>query len=584
MYVVAIEIACGDKVRRVSGLALCANGKPPLVFTIAEISLHPPPVSVCVSFITSSGTNFALNAKVVATSGIKAAETAFKLLSHRGWRCGTSDVTHFAVHLLRAEPFPKDFPMACLKASHGYVPKAAWNVRPGEEMSGAMVQIISAPFGAMPSSSLSRLLTEGVIVSISEPPGILMLDARRLDGSTGGAIVRTEGKSCAGGGEIIACLAPRLRPSSRESVAFSLAVPLAFIFDSIIDDPSMACHLMPEEFELFVSAPSVAQEEYPSVLQRRINVRRSVALLWLETTGSWASGIIVSRAGHILTCAHFLTGHSWVETPPDPDGKDDKSKRSRPRPPPKTCRGRVATLGSDGRFVDMPFEADVLHIFNGCLDVALLAIRRNKGNEFVPIAWPAPSIPLEAGREVWAVGHGLFGLGTPWIGPAITRGHVTKVTYGEVTRRLTVVQTSAAVHRGCSGGALVDACNGELIGLVTTNVKHQDGTVMPHVNFSLPVTLLSPLRDFLANPDQPSALSKLIEDWKFSAADEQEQSLWRLEPEFLELPSPVEERRQMALDLMEKLAKEADMDEAALGSGIAVDHADAPTSIPHSKL
>ena len=103
------------------------------------------------------------------------------------------------------------------------------------------------------------------------------------------------------------------------------------------------------------------------------------------------------------------------------------------------------------------------------------------------------------------------------------------------------------MHRGCSGGALVNAETAELVGLITTNVKHQEGAIMPHVNFSLPAillapSLLDPLRGYTAAPAAPGALTALVETWSRQAADEREQALWRLEPEPLDLPSPVEAR------------------------------------------
>lgn len=157
----------------------------------------------------------------------------------------------------------------------------------------------------------------------------------------------------------------------------------------------------------------------------------------------------------------------------------------------------------------------------------------------------------------------------------MTSGCITKVAYGDETKRAVVVQSSSAVHRGCSGGALINAVTGELVGLVTTNVKHQDGTVMPHVNHSLPVSLLSPLRNYVEASAQrgmeTKALSALIDAWGRSAADPQEQSIWRLEPEALSLPSHVEERKQQAMDRMARLAEEADGAKAEddLGAGSA---------------
>jgi S1-C subfamily serine protease len=67
--------------------------------------------------------------------------------------------------------------------------------------------------------------------------------------------------------------------------------------------------------------------------------------------------------------------------------------------------------------------------------------------------------------------------------------------------------TTAAVHSGASGGAVLDAATGQLLGLVTSNAKHtpsngQGGiggagaagsaaTVLPHLNFSIPAAQLA---------------------------------------------------------------------------------------------
>ena len=119
------------------------------------------------------------------------------------------------------------------------------------------------------------------------------------------------------------------------------------------------------------------------------------------------------------------------------------------------------------------------------------------------------------------MGHGLFGPGSPWYGPAVTcgmnlrsvqdfvlillvaivvsscrlalstdfaawsgeiiaaslasqcQGQLSKVVWG-TNGRLAVLQSSAAVHRGCSGGALVAAETGELLASLwrSTRMEH----------------------------------------------------------------------------------------------------------------
>ncbi|CAK0823388.1 unnamed protein product, partial [Prorocentrum cordatum] len=92
---------------------------------------------------------------------------------------------------------------------------------------------------------------------------------------------------------------------------------------------------------------------------------------------------------------------------------------------------------------------------------------------------------------------------------------------------------------------------------------------MPHVNFSLPVGLLAPLRAFLEHPGGPGALEALAGSWEACAADEQEGGLWRLEAEDLGLPSRAEARLSLALRRMDELQRDAEGAEEARGASSA---------------
>ena len=54
--------------------------------------------------------------------------------------------------------------------------------------------------------------------------------------------------------------------------------------------------------------------------------------------------------------------------------------------------------------------------------------------------------------------------------------------------------------------------------MVTTNVKQQDGSVVPRVNFILPVSLLKPLQSYLQRKEHPEALSRLAQALKIEVA------------------------------------------------------------------
>eukprot|EP00931_Biecheleriopsis_adriatica_P023699 TRINITY_DN14906_c0_g1_i1.p1 TRINITY_DN14906_c0_g1~~TRINITY_DN14906_c0_g1_i1.p1 ORF type:complete len:596 (-),score=88.06 TRINITY_DN14906_c0_g1_i1:12-1799(-) len=577
IHVVAIEARCyGEQstASHQSGLALCLPEGPPLVLTTARVSGAS---HISVSFPGSS-TSVVVEAEVVASVPIEAASNSFLPLASRGWRCGATVGTagrDFALQLLRPTPtamVTADFSSGLLLARHA---------KPLESWIGLDVQIISAPFGARSAegpnakvwSSMWRAITRGVISNVSSSSALLLTDSRCAEGSAGAALV-LEGD----GNHIVALLAPLLRSTSGEIVALNVAIALPTVIDALLANDESVGLLRPKELEtlsvIHTSCTSPSASMPASIMQTRSHreiARRGVALLWLETTGSWASAIVVSEEGHLLTCAHLLTGKSWMEAEPEeqnPSETENMQKQvHRPAPPvrpsPLRCRGRCQVEGADGEFTEVAFEADVLHVCSGFLDAALLLARlppssRGSDRRFSPQLWQQQSMgdPRE-GSEVWAVGHGLFGPGTPWQGPTITRGNMSKVVRGHPARAA-VLQSSAAVHRGCSGGALVDASTGKLLGMVTTNVKQQDGSVMPHVNFSLPISLVAPLQAFLEDPLRQGALQCLEAGWRECGADPQERSLWRLEPESLNLPSRMAARKQQALERMHQLTEEAD--------------------------
>lgn len=45
--------------------------------------------------------------------------------------------------------------------------------------------------------------------------------------------------------------------------------------------------------------------------------------------------------------------------------------------------------------------------------------------------------------------------------------------------------TTAAVHSGASGAAIVDQDSGELLGMVTSNARHGAGATLPRLNFCI---------------------------------------------------------------------------------------------------
>jgi peroxisomal leader peptide-processing protease len=63
-----------------------------------------------------------------------------------------------------------------------------------------------------------------------------------------------------------------------------------------------------------------------------------------------------------------------------------------------------------------------------------------------------------------------------------------------------LLQTSAQVHQGNSGGLLLNE-RGEFLGMITSNARHTENEksiLIPSLNFSIPIHLMNgPIRNFL---------------------------------------------------------------------------------------
>jgi S1-C subfamily serine protease len=194
--------------------------------------------------------------------------------------------------------------------------------------------------------------------------------------------------------------------------------------------------------------------------------------------------------------------------------------------------------------------ARLLYRFQGYLDIAVLQLQlqlpaqhrgsnsstssacgqlqRSQHRMLQPLQLCGPSEDVTPGSDVFVIGHGLFGPGLPWPS-AVTSGCAARVvalpnngsnlnasrsSFSSSSSELSLqpaaaaaaarlahpgssskpsmLITTAAVHGGASGGALVNA-RGQLVGLVTSNARHARGATLPHCNFCIAAAELRPL-------------------------------------------------------------------------------------------
>ena len=288
---------------------------------------------------------------------------------------------------------------------------------------------------------------------------------------------------------------------------------------------------------------------------------RSVVMIETDRGASWASGVVLNTGGDaggrergralILTNAHVVHPSA---TAAGGDGKGPKVNAIRVRLP---GRGDDGESSEDSHSSSSWRDATCVYVSRGALDVAVLAVELSPANaeRLVPVKLRVSSREdfdeTSPGAPVCVVGHARIGPnavnaghvdGSPAVYPgvmsAVVRrtnrrmkpGAATRGLKGASTYRSTappaMYQTTASVHSGASGGAVVCPRHGTFLGLVTSNARlGADGSVVPTLNFSIPASLLEPLfaaADAKKVKDLSLAFDGCLDD------DEELRSIWSL--------------------------------------------------------
>ncbi|KAK7331953.1 hypothetical protein VNO80_28698 [Phaseolus coccineus] len=197
-------------------------------------------------------------------------------------------------------------------------------------------------------------------------------------------------------------------------------------------------------------------------------------------------------------------------------------------------------------------DAKVVYVCKGPWDVALLQLESVLDN-LLPMTmdFSRPS----TGSKAFVIGHGLFGPKHGFF-PSVCSGVVAKVVEAKTPESYLSIQTehmhnreyfpamletTAAIHPGASGGAVINS-DGHMIGLVTSNARHSGGTVIPHLNFSIPSAALAPIFKFSKAMEDLSLLQILDEP------NECLSSIWALMRPSYPNPHPMHDPPQSATD------------------------------------
>lgn len=406
---------------------------------------------------------------------------------------------------------------------------------------GETVRAVGSPFGLLSPSTFLNSVTTGIVSNVvgTTRDLILITDARMLPGTEGGAIFDETGNL------IALCTLPLRRSDSDVELNVGICVDA---IESEISElvESNIRRLLDELQDYHISGLLTAQAalgKSPSMTVISSNARQwgsidslksfvpfmvqeaSKSVVLIHLGNSWASGVLISHNGHILTNAHLVKPflqpqiHEQQNTSPPmlQEGiqifvqfNDDLQQQQ---------AGRIYTA-------DLVFV-----VTRGTLDLALLKIDSKMGNtaqQYVSLAtdkWRRATTEIERqpvildkriairrGDTIYAIGFPLF-YPHSGIQASVTRGTAANIVCDEHGTPV-LIQTSALIHNGNSGGIIVDE-QGRFLALVTSNARqsskhklskadqssgtYRDSRLIPSLNFAIPCAQLHPIMEFLLN-------------------------------------------------------------------------------------
>eukprot|EP00057_Strongylocentrotus_purpuratus_P003081 XP_003725875.1 PREDICTED: peroxisomal leader peptide-processing protease [Strongylocentrotus purpuratus] len=308
------------------------------------------------------------------------------------------------------------------------------------------VTACGTPFATLSPSIFYNSLSKGIITKHSGQD-LVMTDARCMPGTEGGGLFVTDKKHR----YLAAMIISPLCWKSNEWIGLTLACSMTAILDSLQGLTSIDLSMIRSTYHGYGSHSS-----HEMCLQNpEVDLKRFQSVVLLRVGTVWGSGVIVNeKEGLILTCRHLVKGASY---------------------------NQVSVKVSSGSWM----KASVLHTnpVTSPIDLAILKVEGHQDNaSLVSIGMDTD---YQEGSRVYAVGFPLFDPSQSST-PSVTSGVVSKVI--RINQKPIMTQSTCAINAGASGGALLCAETGNLVGIIASNSRDSEsGASFPHVNFSIPV-------------------------------------------------------------------------------------------------
>nr|XP_015201831.1 PREDICTED: peroxisomal leader peptide-processing protease [Lepisosteus oculatus] len=313
---------------------------------------------------------------------------------------------------------------------------------------GDVVFACGSPFGSFCPDLFMNTLSKGIVSNVAgESRALILTDARCLPGTEGGGLFLDKGGRFCLAGLIVSPLCWR----AGEWIGLTLVCSLESVVRNIWfvnkGDPCLNWILS--------DTPSHFVQDLPVTGEAK-SVRQHPTVALVQSGELWGSGVLMNSR-MMLTCRHVVNGASRVVV------KINNKERL------LTAVGNVVYSTKDSS----PYDVAVVLLAEPLPSTTVPAVARD----------------FRAGEDVYVTGYGVFGQSC---GPSVTSGILSRIIACDFQPAM--LQTTCAVQAGASGGAVIRAATGELLGLVSSNTRDcAAGVTYSHLNFSVPVTVLSPL-------------------------------------------------------------------------------------------
>ena len=319
------------------------------------------------------------------------------------------------------------------------------NVLPTNQLHvGQDVYLYGTPFGSTLPDVFLNSVTKGII-SIILDDVILLTDARYVVGVEGGALfVKKQSK--------IILVGIVISPLTSSLLGLTIVASIQSIVESF--QPSLFdwCHHLFPWSSTIITPPSLEKHVLPSIVAVETGARRGSAV------------IIDENSKLALTCSHVLSN------------KQDSLTVTLSN---KKCTANVLWASA------LP-------------DIALLKL--NTSEKLCALHGLSSTLPSPSdGSNVFVIGYPqLCGGGDNFLSPVSTHGVVAKrICCHDDDSKTTEVfpvmlQLTAPIWGGSSGGAVVCAQSGRLVGIATSTIRDETtgdggGTIMPNVSLAIPI-------------------------------------------------------------------------------------------------